>query len=993
MRQCSTRTSIGGSMTKSNGRLSRQILLSSASALTFFGAGAAQAAQVETQQATPVTTVTQDQLAQVRPVNSDEIVITGTRRTDRTSTNSASPVDVIGAQELTSQPTANILDTIKNIVPSFYVGQNTISDASTFVRAPSLRGLPGDEVLVQINGKRFNRSALVQVFTNGDTGLSFGSQGSDISAIPAIGIKNLQVLRDGATAQYGSDAIAGVMNFGMRTDRSGIELEGRYGQYFDHGSTKLDSGKTRQVAGNIGVGIGATGFIDVAGEYFSDDGTSRGATRPVAAIFATQFPNLAAQLPNYPLPAQIWGSSPQHGWKAALNSGVDVTSNSQLYLTLLGAYSKANESFNFRSTVRATGVLDVAGNPHTLGANEAFTAPFFLTPCPAATPTCPAGGFVNNTNTFTFLSIYPAGFTPRFIGINKERFGTLGYKGSLANGLTWDLSGSLAKNTLTLSMNQSLNTTYGPNSQTSFQFGTLSQKERNLNADFTYPVNLGLFSPVTLAWGAEYRKETYGSTAGDVQSYSGGPFVAPQPLYNLVSPGVYAPTPFSATPFASGGLGCSNLSATQCIIAGRSPGASGYGGTSPTYAGEWSQWSWGVYGDAEADVTSQLSVGLAGRYEHYNTFGGSFVYKANAIYKIIPQVSIRGTIGTGFHAPSPGQSHDALLTTNFVGGNQVQTGTYPVDSPISRHFGSTTLGPEKSHNYGAGLVLKPTPALTATIDGYIINVRDRIGISQTFTVTAADLAAEPTLAAVGLNGAVNYFTNGFDTTTKGVDFVGTYRTHLFDGSMTWTLAYNYNHSKVTKFDPGVISLGQRINIEHLAPNHRATLSMNWNRGPFSLNARENYYSWWTSATDFCTGQLTTNCQVPTGYQHFGSKFTTDADVSYTFMRMFTLTIGANNIFNNHPDKVANSAVNAVYQLTHSLDNGMVYPRSGGPFGINGGLWYVRLKAKYGERAPYVAPAPVAVPPPPPPVVEAPPPPAPPPPPPPPPPAEKGERGQ
>jgi iron complex outermembrane receptor protein len=972
-------------MTNFNGRASRQILLSTASALSLFFAAEAQAAQPAQPTTGPQTRI-----------NTDEIVITGTRRNDRTVTNSASPVDVIGSQELTQQPTANLLDTVKNIVPSFYVGQNTISDASTFVRAPSLRGLPADEVLVQINGKRFNRSALVQVFTNGDTGLSFGAQGSDISAIPAIAIKNLQVLRDGATAQYGSDAIAGVMNFNLRTDRSGIELEGKYGQYFDHGHTKLDSGKMRQGAGNIGVGIGATGFIDVAGEYFSDDGTSRGATRPVAVIFAQQNPTLAQQLPNYPLPVQIWGSSPQHGWKAMLNSGVDVTSNSQLYLTLLGAYNKGNESFNFRSTVRATGVLDVAGNPHTLGANEAFTAPFFLTPCPAATPTCPAGGFVNNTNTFTFLSIYPAGFTPRFLGINKERFGTLGYKGSLANGLTWDLSGSLAKNTLALSMKQSLNTTYGPQSQLEFQFGTLSQKEHNLNADFTYPVNLGLFSPVTLAWGAEYRKETYGSTAGDVQSYSGGPFVAPQPLYNLVSPGNYTPTPFSSTPFASGGLGCSAaLSTTQCIIAGRSPGASGYGGTSPTYAGEWSQWSWGVYGDAEADVTQQLSVGLAGRYEHYNTFGGSFVYKANAIYKIIPQVSIRGTIGTGFHAPSPGQSHDALLTTNFVGGNQVQTGTYPVDSPISRHFGSTTLGPEKSHNYGAGLVLKPTPALTATIDGYIINVRDRIGISQTFTVTAADLAAEPTLSAVGLGGAVNYFTNGFDTTTKGVDFVGTYRTHLFDGSMTWTLAYNYNHSRVTRFDPGVISLGQRINIEHLAPNHRATLSMNWNRGPFSLNARENYYSWWTSATDFCTGQApgTTNCQVPTGYQRFGAKFTTDVDVSYTFMRMFTLTLGANNIFNNHPDKVANSPNIAVYQLTHSLDNGMVYPRSGGPFGINGGLWYVRLKAKFGERAHYAPPPPVTVPPPPP-VEAAPPPPVEaPPPPPPPPPAQKGERGE
>src|SRR5438270_4942217 len=332
-------------MTNNRSRQYRLTLLSSATALTAFLAP--QAVQAATQPgvaaAAPATNVT-----------GDEIVITGTRRSDRTVTNSASPIDVISSQELTTQPTANILDSIKNIVPSFYVGQNSISDASSFVRAPSLRGLPGDETLVQINGKRFNRSALVQVYTGGDTGLSFGSQGADISAIPAIAIKNLQVLRDGATAQYGSDAIAGVMNFGLRNDRQGIQLEARYGRFYDHGDTKLDSGKSRQVAGTAGIGIGATGYIDVAGEVYNDDGTSRGATRPIAVIFANQFPNLASQLPNYPLPVQIWGNSPQHGWKGMVNAGVDVTTNSQVYVTVLGAYNKANESFNYRSPISGT---------------------------------------------------------------------------------------------------------------------------------------------------------------------------------------------------------------------------------------------------------------------------------------------------------------------------------------------------------------------------------------------------------------------------------------------------------------------------------------------------------------------------------------------------------------------------------------------------------------------------------------------------------------
>src|SRR5436305_4010136 len=332
-RKCSNALRSGDQMTNDNySRHYRWTLLTSTTALTaVFAAGAAQAKAPTVVQstATPVTTISQQQVAQAGATNvSDEIVITGTRRTDRTVTNSASPIDVINHQELVGQPTANLLDSVKNIVPSFYVGSNSISDASTFVRAPSLRGLPGDETLVQINGKRFNRSALVQVYTGGDTGLSFGSQGPDISAIPSIAIKNLQILRDGATAQYGSDAIAGVMNFGMRNDRNNIELQGRYGQTFDHGHTRLDSGKTRQIAGTAGIGIGATGFIDVAGEWYKDDGTSTGETRPIGVIFAQQHPDLAPQLPNYPLPVQIWGNSPQHGWKGVVNAGVDVTTNS-----------------------------------------------------------------------------------------------------------------------------------------------------------------------------------------------------------------------------------------------------------------------------------------------------------------------------------------------------------------------------------------------------------------------------------------------------------------------------------------------------------------------------------------------------------------------------------------------------------------------------------------------------------------------------------------
>ena len=391
-----------------------------------------------------------------------DVVVLGTRRTDRTVTNSASPIDVISATELSSVPAANMLDQVKNLVPSFYVGQNSISDASTFVRSPSLRGLPGDEVLVMINGKRYNRSALVQVYSGSDTGLGFGSQGSDLSAIPSIAIKSLEVLREGATAQYGSDAIGGVLNYGLK-EKSGLEVVGRYGQYYQNGD-----GKSYQIAADLGVGIGDIGFINIAGEYDNEGQTSRCVTRPAAANFAALFPALASQLPNYPGPSQIWGNSPSHGYKLMLNSAIDVTSNSKIYFFGNFAHIKADESFNYRAAVTTTAV-DQAGVTHTLGANGSF-APIYLTQCPAGNATCPAGGFVKDTNTFSFSSIYPAGFTPRFVGVTQEIYGTLGYKGDIG-GLKYDLSGSLSKNTLDLSMYQSLNASYGPQSQTSFKFG------------------------------------------------------------------------------------------------------------------------------------------------------------------------------------------------------------------------------------------------------------------------------------------------------------------------------------------------------------------------------------------------------------------------------------------------------------------------------------------------------------------------------------------
>lgn len=843
----------------------------------------------------------------------DAIVVIGTRRTDRTVTDSASPVDVISAAELQNQPAANMLDQVKNVVPSFFVGQNSISDASTFVRAPSLRGLPADQVLVMLNGKRYNRSALVQVYTGGDTGLSFGSQGADISAIPSIAVKNLQVLRDGATAQYGSDAIAGVLNYELRGD-SGIEVGARYGQYYDKGD-----GKSYQLSGYFGFKVGDRGFISLAGEFNDDGQTSRGQTRPTAVAFAAENPSLASLLPHYPLPAQIWGNSPSHGYKAVLNSKFEVSDNAELYVFGLVAHSKADQSFNFRSSlVGSRNFSTTAGGNVALGGRSFFQHPYYLTKCTVTAACAAAGGYVQDANVWNMSSLYPAGFTPRFVGVTDQATVTSGVRGDSGK-FHYDLSATLARNSLDLSMYNSISPSYGPLSATSFKFGKLIQKETTVNFDATYDLDAGMASPLVFSFGAEYRREAYTATQGDVQSYGSGPWADPHPLYTPA--GVLVGTSTNCT-----------VAGSVCTVA-ESPAASGYGGTSPKYAGTNSDQSYGGYVGLEGDLSDRLSFGLAGRYEHYESSGSAVVGKVNALYKVTPQLSLRGTAGTGYHAPSPGQNNTQVLTTNFRAGVSIQTGTFPVTSSVAQFYGAVPLKPEKSTNFGLGFVWQPSNAVTLTVDGYSIKVTNRIFISQTYTVSAANVISLPELASVGVGGDVNFFTNALDTTTRGVDVVGTYRTELGEGKLNLTLAYNYNKNKVDRFTAGTISAGQIVDAENLAPKHRLNMSANWTVGALSLGVTEHFYGSWRAEQDY-PGQL------------FGAKWTTDLDVAYTFDDHFTLSAGASNLFNNYPDRIAASASNPIFTVTNSTADGQVYPRNGGPFGFNGGFWYVRAKVKF-----------------------------------------------
>ena len=842
---------------------------------------------------------------------SEEVIITGTRRHDRTVTESSAPIDVLSGADLAVQSSANMLDTLSNMVPSFIVGQNSISDASSFVRAPSLRGLPSDEMLVMLNGKRMNRSALVQVFQGGETELAFGSQGPDLASIPALSIKSLEILRDGASAQYGSDAIAGVLNYQFRDNPSGLEFTGRYGEYFPGKGYSRDGGD-RQIAANIGLPLGGQGFFNITAEWSKYDQTVRNVTRPSALAFAENFPSLAPQLPHYPGPVQQWGTPPSDSFKALVNVGIKLDNGDQLYSFANYANIETNESFNYRLPKTVT---DTTGTKFT---NHPAFNDIYLDPCNPATMTgCPAGGFIQDSNTFNFNSFYPAGFTPRFFGTTQQFFGALGYKGTMSNGLSYDVSGTTAQNSLAVSLQTTINPSLGPLSPKNFNDGKFLQKEANFNVDVSYPwVVAGLASPLYVAGGLEWRDETYQQLLGDTASYAAGPY-AFQPLY----------TCNAGTCTRALDSGGKPINATQ------STASNGYGGISTSI--DAGQVSYAGYVDVEADVLKNLTLGIAGRYEDYASFGSTTLGKFQARFKATNWLSLRGTASTGFHAPTPGQSNVETLSTTFLPGTatQVQIGTYPVTSSVAKYYGATALKPEESTNLSAGIVLTPAPDLLITLDGYQITVRHRIGISQQFNVTQADINKLADLAYVGAGGTVQYFTNGFNTKTKGVDLVTTYLLHVGPGTLATTLAYNYNKTDVTAFDPTVINNARIIDIQHYAPNNRANLNLDYRMGPFIASVHENYYGTFRDQNDY-PGQL------------FSAKFTTDLDLSYEVWKNVTAAIGGRNITNAYPDKLANTPGLKIYPQTGGAVDGEVYPRTGGPFGFNGAFYYARVAVKF-----------------------------------------------
>ncbi len=774
------------------------------------------------------------------------LVILGSRAAPRSVLDTAVPVDVISADDLTRTGAPDMTTILTNAIPSYNANTQPISDAATLVRPANLRGLPPDSTLVLVNGKRRHRAAVI-TFLGG--GIADGSQGPDISVIPGIALKQVEVLRDGAAAQYGSDAIAGVINFVLRDEADGGTFQARYGEYFK------GDGQSVRYSGNVGMPLTDRGFANVSFEYKTSDPTSRSTPRADAVALRAAGNTAVAN------PSQVWGSPEvKSDFTLFGNFGIDLDSQGQAYMFGNWSERTVEGGFFFRNPNTRGGVFSNDGGSTLLvgdldGVGVGGTCPTINVVNNVPDPTALAA--VNaDPNCFTFANRFPGGFTPKFGGTISDASLVLGTKGDLDSGWGYDVSAGVGRNQVDFFIKNTVNASMGPNTPTAFNPGSYIELEKTLNVDLTKSIDVASWSePLNLASGYEFREESFQIINGDANSFAVGPL-------------------------ASQGFGI---------------GSNGFPGFKPSAAGTFTRRNFAVYVDAEANITDTFMMDAALRYEdYYQSFGSSTNGKLAARWEFSEDKAIRASYSTGFRAPTVGQANVQNVTTQFVPGQGLSDqATLPPTNPIARQKGGVPLQPENSTAYSIGTAME-VGGLYLTFDYFNIEVTDRIGQVSPQTLTPADIAA---LQAQGINDAgsfssVTFFANAFDTTTKGVDLVANYSTEWWNGKTDFALAVNYTKTTVDRFDSRVISPTRIKQLEGNLPNTRSTFTMTHDHGDWQFLTRLNYYgSFYEAHLD--AGSLPI---------YAGSKVTVDAELTYDVTSNVKLKLGSQNLFNTYPDK-------------------------------------------------------------------------------------------
>ena len=829
----------------------------------------------------------------------EEIVVVGSRHAPRSLKESAAPVDVLHAEELRTQAAVDMDDILRNLVPSYNIQKHGIDDEATLVRPATLRGLPPDNLLVLVNGKRRHRSGVIALL---GSSLNAGSQGPDLSVIPIIAIEQMEILRGGAAAQYGSDAIAGVLNMRLRNAAQGVLLEIRGGQYFE------GDGRLTQAAANVGLPLTQDGFFNFSLEYRQLDPTIRSGTRANAGTLSER---------GYPVedPAQIWGSPDVDGaWNTFFNAGVDLGNGAEAYG--FGGWAKRRTEGGF--FFRAPGTSSARGGVFRVG-NERAVADLDLDddidPSTVDVPSLDASfeevqAFVDRYqgDLFLFNERFPGGFTPRFGADIRDLSLVAGLRGQRDSGLKWDASVSAARSNIEFFIFNTINASLGPATSTSFRPRDYIQTEVAADLDFSYAVGVGaLASPLDVAWGAEWRQETFESVAGDLASYQAGPF----------------------------------------SDQGFSIGSNGYQGLHPRNAGKWSRPNYALYLDIQADVAPPLQLGLAVRYEDfYKDFGNTLNGKLSALWRATDRVTLRSTASTGFRAPSPGPANFTAVSTSFSGlGGLTEQGQVPPTHPIAAALGGVALTEEESVGFSVGTAVELTDELELTLDYFDISVKDRISLTGNIEITeeiSRLIQEKEALKGVSVLQEIKFFSNDFDTGTRGIDLVLFWR-RVWDSQSLSTVDFAWNWTttnlddfsqvrRVTEFlgtsldepiDVSLLTRRRQVELEEMNPEHRLVLTGRHQLGSWNAMLRPSYFGDWKA----CRFQANSCGDLDS----FDGSVIVDAEAGYAINERYRLGLGVQNMFDSAPDAAPEE----------TAGQGNLRPAST-PWDYNGAFWYTRL---------------------------------------------------
>jgi len=775
----------------------------------------------------------------------EEVIVTGTRRVGVEAADSAAPVQVLDAGTLSKVAQPDLIQALAQNVPSFSA-QAFGGDTAALTLSAKLRGLSPNHALVLINGKRRHTTANLAVLS----GPYQGGASTDLNFIPVNAIARVEVLQDGAAAQYGSDAIAGVINLILKGAETDSTVTVNSGGYFQ------GDGDTWDVSGTMGFQPTATSFISIAAEARSHDRSERGGIDPRVVD-----PGNLARMPSllmakdYPNVNLIQGDADYDLYIASINAGAELGDNLELYA--VGTYGKKH-----------------------------------------------ARAFENYRLPNRIPALYPFGFSPQEEAREDDAALTLGLKGTAFDNWNWDLGTTYGRDDVQINTIKSGNvslfneTGFTP---TNFRAGNFKATQLSTTLDVSRDYEVGLSEPLTLAFGVEYRREEYGIRAGD------------------------GPSRFKE-------------------------GSQSFPGFALTDAGEHSRNNKAVYVDVAFFPTEKLQLDLAGRYEDFSDFGDTTVGKLTTRYDFTSAFALRGTLSTGFRAPT--------LAEEFYSATNVSpTSAFvqlPPNSPAAQLVGVNGLDAEESTNVSLGVVTQLAFGLTATLDIYQIEIDDRVvgsgalfgagGANNSVAVTQAIAAngnvLDPTVTQIG----INIFSNGLDTRTRGAELVLAYSDDYSFGRVDWTLSANYNDTEVTRikdsppqlapqglFDQTAIS-----DLESAFPKYRVVLGASWSLQRFSAVLRETLY-----------GEAS-NLESPDGGVFFRNRIgvtpITDLEIAYQITDSLKLTVGANNLFDELPDK-KNSALLAAYRA--NLDNTAVaiYPAFSS-FGINGGYYFGKLTMKF-----------------------------------------------